>query len=571
MNEVKKTVEFSYKAEFASQVINEIPFGYINKTVCGCGLTTVALENNIPTIIAVPTIYLATNKAEQYPNKRFKGNILSVWGETTLSNINEYINNTKLPKILCTYDAIPKIKHLLETGKYRFIIDECNEIRKLYKSSRHNAATELFKVAFNYKDITSFISATPLDVKYLPDWISTIPQVKMIWENTIKASPILFKRTYPFKSLISEILLPLKVNNSLTVANKTFSSVIVFINSVEKIKEVIKSSGLNQNDCRIICGDSMKNDVKICGIKRYNPNDECKYLFITASGFCGIDIYMKNAMTVVISNTAKNWQMVDLLTDLKQAVSRQRDKSNANYGSYIYIYNQSVFSKSEEELLAELESIKDGIRNGIDLYNYAVDNDKLSGFSSSNDFIAYTQLDGNYRILDESAFKADLYFILETRKQYTKGFDLTTSLENFEEIKPIEVELETIDYKDLVNHFRLNNVDGKINWDKYSNKTEWITLIESSYKFYKTTWMNVTEAKQMVDNYGDDFELMKIQIKKMFNVGKTYSRKEVKEKLQAFYNSVGLKRKAKHTDLMEVMTVREKMIKGERLIEIINK
>ena len=78
-------------------------------------------------------------------------------------------------------------------------------------------------------------------------------------------------------------------------------------------------------------------------------------------------------------------------------------------------------------------------------------------------------------------------------------------------------------------------------------------------------------AHAIHSNYGDDFELIKIQIKKMFNVGKTYSRKEVKEKLQAFYNSVGLKRTAKHTDLMEVMTVREKIIKGERLIEIIKK
>ena len=47
----------------------EIPNGYVNKTVCGCGLTSVALENDLDTIIAVPTIYLAINKAMDLAEK----------------------------------------------------------------------------------------------------------------------------------------------------------------------------------------------------------------------------------------------------------------------------------------------------------------------------------------------------------------------------------------------------------------------------------------------------------------------------------------------------------------------
>lgn len=75
---MKKQILLKFDAEYASEVLSEIPNGYINKTVCGCGLTTVALENKFNTIIVVPTIYLTNNKVEQYPNERCAYNILGV-------------------------------------------------------------------------------------------------------------------------------------------------------------------------------------------------------------------------------------------------------------------------------------------------------------------------------------------------------------------------------------------------------------------------------------------------------------------------------------------------------------
>lgn len=67
-----------YDAEYASEVMDSIPIGYVDKTICGCGLTTVALENPENIIIAVPTIGLMQNKIEQYPNKRCDYNVLGV-------------------------------------------------------------------------------------------------------------------------------------------------------------------------------------------------------------------------------------------------------------------------------------------------------------------------------------------------------------------------------------------------------------------------------------------------------------------------------------------------------------
>lgn len=126
-------------------------------------------------------------------------------------------------------------------------------------------------------------------------------------------------------------------------------------------------------------------------------------------------------------------------------------------------------------------------------------------------------------------------------------------------------------YKDVVTYFRNNNIDGKIEWNEYLYKTDWIKIIETSYRFYKKTWTNITEAKQMIDNYSENSNLLNNEIRKLFVTGKSYTRAEIKDTLQKLYDANNLKRKAKHTDLDEVITVRHKKVRGVRMIEIIKK
>ena len=74
-------------------------------------------------------------------------------------------------------------------------------------------------------------------------------------------------------------------------------------------------------------------------------------------------------MNIVVSNTTKEHQMINLLTDLKQATSRQRNKSNPNYNRFIYIYNQNNFEKSESELLRIVEESKRQVKDNCQLLN----------------------------------------------------------------------------------------------------------------------------------------------------------------------------------------------------------
>jgi hypothetical protein len=125
---MEKQKEIYFDTEFVGQKqgFNKVPTGYIDKTICGCGLTSVALENNIDTIIAVPSVALVINKVCQYPNERFNGMIFGVYGGIDAEDINEYVSRVDsyrgTLKIMVTYDSLYKVEYLL--NRCRLIIDE---------------------------------------------------------------------------------------------------------------------------------------------------------------------------------------------------------------------------------------------------------------------------------------------------------------------------------------------------------------------------------------------------------------------------------------------------------------
>ena len=369
---MKETLYF--ETEFVGQKkdFKNVPVGYIDKTICGCGITSIALENNTDTIIAVPNVALIHNKVSQYPNERYKGEILGVYGGITNNDITNYLKRTDIIKIMVTYDSLFKVADLLD--RCRLIIDESDQIFKQIgmklKGTDKDVFSYMMEQAERHRDSVSFVSATPIPLNYLPQWVTELPQYKLYFANTIKIKPLLMKRTYPYKALADEIKRPLNRNDEVTIGNKTFSKVIVFINSVENILKVIKECQLDKDDVTILCGDSTRNDYKIRGYKRLEKADELtKYTFITSSGFHGIDLNDESAMNVVVSNTSKSHQMVNLLTDLKQATSRQRNKRNPNYNTFIYIFNQNNFDKSEQELTNIIDENKKQIEDNCKLLN----------------------------------------------------------------------------------------------------------------------------------------------------------------------------------------------------------
>lgn len=555
--------------EYAGETLNEIPVGFIDKTICGCGFTSVALENDLNTILLVPNIELAKNKAVQYPNERCNHKILPVWGDTDEADISDYLSESTVKKIICVYDSLRKVEHLIDKS-WRLIIDESQEL--LFVSgnrSRRRAIAHLFKIAEKFKDVVSFISATPTPLEYLPEWISSLPKKKYEWQSTTIILPIRIEHSNPVGVLKKEIIQPLIQGKSVTYYDRTIKKAIIFINSLEQIKSIISGMNISETQCAIICGDNIKNDIFMKGIKRLeDPHSLPLLTFITASGFKGIDLYDSETMTIVVSNTKRKWQMIDMLTDLKQAVSRQRDKSNPNNDRFIYIYNQTIFSKSERELTYELARKKDEVEQSVRLWKIAKKKGLLSGWHANKEVNDYTYMDGDELKVNETAFKADSYYILELRKQYEKGFVISSRIHESIEIEEAMSIIKEITYREMVNYFNKNHKKGKIEWGKYSHKTDWITNIMTYYAIYGKTDTNFTRTIEMIKNYNNPTKRISIKLSERLRTGNKYTWVKILEILNQVYKEEKYEQPAKMKDLKSFCTVEKERDSQSRYVKI---
>jgi len=550
-----ETIECDYEYLGNDPKIKTLPYGNIDKQICGCGATSVVLENDEDVIVIVPSFNLTVNKSLQYPNERYDGKLCPVNGNITNDYIQNYIEESKKLKFISTYDSVNRIKHLIN-NPCRLVIDECQELIGSAKL-KHEVINNVYQIAERFKDTVTFISATPIPLIYLPKWISEIPQISYKFKNVVKAIPLLMERTYPAKALKEEIIIKLKDNGSVTIGESTFKKVIVFMNSVIKIDDVIKYCNLNKKECNVICGDSPANTATLHGIKIYRTGELPKYLFITKTGFGGMDLYDKEAMTIVVSSINKDWHMIDIRTNLKQAISRQRIKTNPNYGKYIYIYNQFEDEITKEVLIKRVDDMKNielpKLTKGYEVL-------KEHGYQSKwpipeNDlpYLIYDKVNDSYSI-DDNTLESDKYFINETREQYKKGFDI----KGYTNGQPITIDKELPStYTDVAKYFKENHKCGIItDWCEYKNRTEWIELINQQYQILGKVNTNYYYATQLLESNENIPETLDLKIKQEFVCGKRYSKKEVKHIIQRIYDELDIKRTAKSTDLKEFLDIK---------------
>lgn len=75
-------IEKYFNSSYAGQEVQYLPTNaYIDKTVCGVGMTSVAIECKRNTLILVPTKLLVSNKVCQYPNERCSYHLQGVTGD----------------------------------------------------------------------------------------------------------------------------------------------------------------------------------------------------------------------------------------------------------------------------------------------------------------------------------------------------------------------------------------------------------------------------------------------------------------------------------------------------------
>lgn len=163
--------------KYVSEIKNfELPSGILNKGIPNCGATTLALMDRHKTIVCSPRNNLLVNKHEQY------GNSLLVVGGVTESEIKEYVRCAETPKILVSYDSLPKVAGCIEDkSDWRVVADEFQYL--LSDSGFKSEVEHRFMVYLKQFEYVTFLSATLILDKYIGQIndFKNMPYYQMKW------------------------------------------------------------------------------------------------------------------------------------------------------------------------------------------------------------------------------------------------------------------------------------------------------------------------------------------------------------------------------------------------------
>lgn len=157
---------------YLSDVIKELPHNCIlNKGITGCGGTTVELVSKRNSIILVPTTNLVINKSND-------STIFGLYGKVSIKELETYINNIEIKKIIATYDALPRLINALGDkiySDYFLLVDEYHILFNSY-SFRREAIRYILKT-YDKFDKFVFMTATPLTGRKLLKELDHLPLI----------------------------------------------------------------------------------------------------------------------------------------------------------------------------------------------------------------------------------------------------------------------------------------------------------------------------------------------------------------------------------------------------------
>lgn len=265
--------------------------------------------------------------------------------------------------------------------------------------------------------------------------------------------------------------------------------------------------------------------------------------------------------------------MINLLTDLKQAFSRNRCKANINYNRCIFIFDVNKWSKTEKELLADIEQTEKEITINCALLNKLKSGNKdeynatCKRFRESKIFAYYSLFVDDVWQINRLAFNADKYFILETRRQFEKNIKLPYISDDDIIIKK-PVQTNPFSYASILAKYQQSINNKEIVFTDDEKATEYYKLIDSYYKHYKAFTDNITYCRKMVECYNDNWLKIFNDARHILKVQR-YKLTDLKKILNQIYIKYNIKRKAKETDLNEFkICYHQTTIKGYKYIYI---
>ncbi|WP_185153899.1 hypothetical protein [Dysgonomonas sp. 520] len=449
--------------------MKDLPHNCIfNKVTCGCGGTTIVLDNDQNYVIAVPTTELILNKlypVYDYNNNPYiyqsdnkdaglspVRNLFGLYGTFSLTlkgELKRYLQQDGVKKIMCTYDKLPYLSKYINTKGYRLLIDEYHSLLKSY-AFRDKAINGVFDSFQDYKSYC-FMSATPILPDYKPNILKNTPVYYADWKHVEKLKIVPYKTNKPYNAM-ANIIEKYKKDGYIIRNGIKSTQAFIFLNSVTDIKSILDHTQLKNNECRIICADNDRNKGVLESYTISRSVDEPRmFNFITSKSFEGADYYSKDGICYIVSNGHNKHTLLDISTDVPQIAGRIRTLDNPFRNFIVHIFSNS-YSKQNidfEKVKKSFEEELNIAQKRVDLYNekfdFSMKKQQIIELKkqSNSCYITYDK-DADKFIVNDMLVKHELYYYRIHNIIYKDGISLNAAYKD-NNIQASKIEWEKID------------------------------------------------------------------------------------------------------------------------------
>jgi len=585
----------------------KLPSGHVvlNKGVTGCGFTYWALETcKWPTILCYPRLELGYTKAKQHPHahifrpEKNKKMVENPWETTTTTpdlddlknEVVKYVKRCqrkkKTPKILVTFDSFHHVKSALSYAHLfdRFVV-VVDEMQCLFSDARFKGAVEMeFLRQLQVKNRVIYVSATPYTPGFLNNvsYFSRMTYVTLDWP-TPNPYHLALHKMKSIAGTFSQILRRWRVLGFFDLRHDDSGvyfaeQAVFFLNNVTQINTLITKFKLKPSEVCVLCSKEAK---LAQGFKRGSAPLQGKkhkpITFVTRAAFEGVDFHHPNAATFIFANTHVDAMALDTTTDLPQILGRQRLDSNP-FKYYAHLFYVDHPTLTPEEIQAEQDAIEARVqktKEEIGLFNRqgSLDDkamllDLFLEREAKTDHKSYLQVARNtYGVAcgvveNELEHAADLRALEIRSTPYSKFYSLSQSAD------PLEQFIDEYCATDkFARRFKLY---ANLHADHPDAATVIEPRIDPRFPLYLPLVPICGYNEERIKAYlaaPQAREEAARQVKALLTPG-SYSRAEVKKVLQGVYDAVGLKKKAKSTDLptfIDGATEKRVYVEGKRV------
>lgn len=523
-----------------------------------------------------------------------------------IENYFYYCYNKRIPcKILVTYDSFKYVRTVLESigqiNNFRVVADE---FQAIVQDAKFKSSTEI-KFLDYLRGLTKlcFVSATPILGAYLqmlPEF-RDLPYFEFDWEQEDKnrviepaIEPFFCPRgiIQPACNIVREYKAG-KFRSTVINLNGELREVVsreavFYVNCVNNICDIVSKTGLTLDECNIICANSdenekklrkafnVKKDVPVFGTPPLEGEPHKMFTFCTRTAYIGADFYSTNARNFIFSDANIDCLTVDIQIDLPQILGRQRLECNP-WRNKAELYFRLVAKKESAEHGEEiLQSKEKATLKLLELY-FAADPEgkrelikkfKKDYSNYKDDYVAINRDEnGNETLVFNNLVKVNDrmgYDLLQ--KNYKNLFKLINSLKGVEHRDEVS---RILDEAEKIQHFHkklkflydlnmpedvarivLNNI-GDTDYSKY-----YWTISPSRAGTLNYQRGNLEAEYNAMKGIAD----VRTIIYESFSVKQKYTKSYAKSLIQEIYNSLGITRTAKASDLESYFEIKSCLV-----------